>query len=109
PVSDVWTGRCVSHYHPQASPPASDLSDVRPRPDQIAADLCGGCCRGGWPDHAASGIAFDDLRVRRPARLLIRGVSSSRCAPSWTCAPTDSNPVCRLECTRMGLRNVPKS
>jgi uncharacterized protein YbjT (DUF2867 family) len=32
----------------------------------------------------------------------------SRCAPSWTCAPTDSNPVCRLECTRMGIRNVPK-
>jgi NADH dehydrogenase len=26
-----------------------------------------------------------------------------------TCAPTDSNPACRLACTRMGLRNVPES
>src|SRR6266436_4671426 len=90
--SDVRTGRRVSHYHPQAPPPASSLSDVRPRPDQISAGLCGGCCRGDWPDHAASGDAFNDLRVRRPARLLGRGVSWSRCAPSWTCAPTESNP-----------------
>src|ERR1035437_10293570 len=108
PGSDVRTGRCVSHYHPQAPPPASDLSDVRPWPDQIAAGLCGGCCGGDWPDHAASGDAFNDLRVRRPARLLLRGVSWSRCAPGWTCAPIDSNPVCRLGCARMGLRNVPK-
>jgi uncharacterized protein YbjT (DUF2867 family) len=35
----------------------------------------------------------------------LRGV----CASSWTCAPTDSNPACRLACTRMGLRNVPES
>src|ERR1700724_3190749 len=54
PGSDVRTGRCVSHDHPQASPPASDLSDVRPWPDQIAAGLCGGCCGGDWSDHAAS-------------------------------------------------------
>jgi hypothetical protein len=74
----------------------------------IAAGLCGGCCGGDWPGHAASGDAFNDLRVRRPARLLLRGVSWSRCAPSWTCPPADSNPVCRLECTCMGLRNVPK-
>src|SRR5882762_9457641 len=33
--------------------------------------------------HAASGDAFNDLRVRRPSRLLLRGVSQSRCAPSW--------------------------
>ena len=58
--------------------------------------------------HAASRDTFENLRVRRPARLLLRGVSWSRCAPSWTCATTDSNPVCRLECTGMGLRNVPK-
>ena len=108
PGSDVRTGRCVSHYHPEASPPASDLPDVRAWPDQIAASLCGGCCRSDWSDHAASGDAFNHLRVRRPARLLLRGVSWSRCAPSWTCAPTDSNPVCRLACARMGLRNVPK-
>jgi uncharacterized protein YbjT (DUF2867 family) len=56
----------------------------------------------------ASGNAFNDLRVRRPARLLLRGVAWSHCAPSWTCAPTDSNPFCRLECPRMGLRNTPK-
>src|SRR6266851_1119311 len=42
---DVWTRRRVSHYHHQAPPPASSLSDVRPRPDQIAAGLCGGCWR----------------------------------------------------------------
>ena len=59
--------------------------------------------------HAASGDAFNDLRVRRPSRLLLRGVSQSRCASSWPRAPTGSNPVCRLACTRMGLRNVPES
>ena len=43
------------------------------------------------------------------ARLLLRGVAWSHCAPSWTCAPTDPNSVYRLECTRKGLRNVPKT
>src|SRR6266850_933458 len=109
PGSDVRTGRRISHYHPQAPPPTSNLSDVRPRPDQIATGLCGRCCGSGCSSHAASGDAFNDLRVRRPSRLLLRGVSQSRCAPSWTCAPTDSNPACRLACTRMGLRNVPES
>jgi len=52
---------------PQAPSPASSLSDVRPRPDQIAAGLCGGCCGGDWLDRAASGDAFNDLRVRRPS------------------------------------------
>ena len=75
PAVIVRAGRRVSHYHPQAPPPASSLSDVRPRPDQIATGLCGGCCGGDWPDHAASGDAFNDLRARRPSRLLLRGVS----------------------------------
>src|SRR3984893_8970587 len=79
PGCDVRTGRRLSHYHPQAPPPASDLSDVRPRPDQIAAGLCRGCCGGDWPDHAASRDAFNDLRVRRPSRLLLRGISQIRC------------------------------
>ena len=30
-------------------------------------------------------------------------------ASSWPCAPTDSNPVCRLARTGMGLRNTPGS
>jgi hypothetical protein len=109
PGGDVRTGRRVSHYHPQAPPPASSLSDVRPRPDQIAAGLCGGCCRCDLPGYAASRDAFNDLRVWWPARLLLRAISQSRCAPSWPCAPTDSNPACRLACTRRGLRNAPES
>ena len=87
-----------------------DLSDVRPRPDQIAAGLCGGCCGGDCSDHASEPRRnFDDLRVRRPSRLLLRGISQNRCAPSWPCAPPDSNPVCRLARTGMGLRNTPGS
>jgi hypothetical protein len=42
-------------------------------------------------------------------RLLLRGNSQSRRAPSWHCAPADSNPVCRLARTGMGLRNTPES
>src|SRR3981189_3908678 len=32
PATEVRTGRRISHYHPQAPPPTSNLSDVRPRP-----------------------------------------------------------------------------
>src|ERR1700719_359192 len=39
---------------------------------RLQAGLCGGCCGGDWPDHAASGDAFNDLRVRRPASTLTR-------------------------------------
>ena len=106
PGGDVRTGRRVSYHHPQSPSPASDLSDVRPRPDQIAAGLCGGCCGGDWSDHAASRDAFNDLRIRRPSCLLLRGISQSGCAPSWHCAPTGSNPICRLARTDMGLRNT---
>ena len=59
--------------------------------------------------HTASRDAFNNLRVRRPSRLLLRGISQSRCASSWPRAPTGSNPVCRLARTRMGLRNTPGS
>jgi uncharacterized protein YbjT (DUF2867 family) len=51
----------------------------------------------------------DNLRVRRPTRLLLRAISQSRCGSSWTYAPAGSNPVCRLARTGMGLRNTPGS
>jgi uncharacterized protein YbjT (DUF2867 family) len=35
PGGDVRTGRRVSHHHPQATSPASNLSDVRPRPTRL--------------------------------------------------------------------------
>ena len=57
----------------------------------------------------ASRDAFDNLRVRRPSRLLLRAISQSRCASSWPRAPTGPNPVCRLARTGMGLRNTPGS
>jgi hypothetical protein len=108
PGCDVRVGRRVSHHHPQAASAASNLSDVRPRPDQIATGLCGRRCGSGCSSHAASRDAFDNIRVRRPARLLLRAISQSRCAPSWPRAPIDSNPACRLARTGMGLRNLPK-
>src|SRR5947207_2891102 len=109
PGCDVRTGRRISHHHPQAPSPASDLSDVRPRPDQIATGLCGRCCGSGCSSHAASRDASDNLRVRRPARLLLRAISQSRCASSGPRAPADSDPVPRLAHTGMGLRNTPGS
>jgi hypothetical protein len=108
PGCDVRVGRRVSHQHPQAASAASNLSDVRPRPDQIATGLCGRRCGSGCSSHAASRDAFDNIRVRRPARLLLRAISQSRSAPSWPRAPIDSNPACRLAGTGMGLRNLPK-
>src|SRR5712672_2753105 len=62
-----------------------------------------------WKKRLLESDAFNDLRVRRPSRLLLQRISQSRCAPSWLCAPIDSNSACRLACTRMGLRNAPKS
>ena len=59
--------------------------------------------------HAASRDTFENLRVRRPARLLLRAISQSRCAPSWPRAPIDSDTVCRLARPGMGLRNTPGS
>ncbi len=89
--------------------PASNLSDVRPRPDQIATGLCRRCCGSGCSNHRASRDASDNLRVRRPARLLLRAISQSSCASSRSRAPTGSDPVCRLARTGMGLRNTPGS
>ena len=57
--------------------------------------------------HAASRDASDNLRVRRPTRLLLRAISQSRCGSSWSYAPAGSNPVCRLARTGMGLRMLP--
>ena len=59
--------------------------------------------------HAASRDTFENLRVRRPAHLLLRAISQSRCAPSWPRAPIDSDTVCRLARPGMGLRNTPGS
>ena len=59
--------------------------------------------------HAASRDASENLRVRRPTRLLLRAISQSRCGSSGTYAPNGSNPVCRLARTGMGLRNTPGS
>ena len=109
PGGDVRTGRRVSHIHPQAPSQASNLSDVRPRPDQIATGLCGRRCGSGCSSHAASRDTFENLRVRRPAHLLLRAISQSRCAPSWPRAPIDSDTVCRLARPGMGLRNTPGS
>ena len=99
---DVRTGRRVSHDYPQASSPASNRSDVRPRPDQIATGLRGRCCGRGCSSHAASRDAFNDLRARRPSRLLLRAISQSPCARSCPRAPTSST-VCHLACNGMGL------
>ena len=46
------------------------------------------------------------FRVRRPSRLLLRGISQSRRARSCASAPTDSNPVRRLARIGLGHRNV---
>jgi hypothetical protein len=105
----VRTGRCVSHHHSQASPSAPNLSDVRPRLDETPARVCGGCGGGDCSDHRASRGATEDLRVRWPSRLLLRGICRNRRAPSWPCAHPDSNSVCRLARTGMGLRNTPGS
>src|SRR5262245_4239613 len=43
---DVRAGRRVPHHPPQAPEPTSNLSNVRPRPDEIAASLCGRCGGG---------------------------------------------------------------
>ena len=72
---DVRTGGRVSHHHPQAPPTASNLSNVRPRLDEIAAGLCGRCGGGDFSGYSASRGASDDLRVRRTLRLLLRGIS----------------------------------
>ena len=47
PGCDVRTGRRISHYHPEAASAAPNLSNVRPRSDQIATGLCGRCSRSG--------------------------------------------------------------
>ena len=106
---DVRTGRRVSHHYRQAPSPASDLSDVRPRPDQIATGPRGRCCRSDCSGHATSRDAFIVFRARRPSHLLLRTISQSRCARSCACAPTDSNPVCRLARNGLGLREVADS
>ena len=105
--SHVRTGRCVSHYHSQPSPPAPNLSDVRPRRDQIAASLCGRCGGGDCSDHRASRGATGDLRVWWPSRLLLprNFLESSR--TKLDLRPSSSNPACRLARTGMGFRNTP--
>ena len=51
--------------------------------------------------------AFNDLRVRWPSRLLLRGISRNRSRTKLALRPsTDSNSICRLARTRMGLRNT---
>ena len=82
PRSDVRTGRRVSHHPPQAPPPASNLSDVRPRPHEIAAGLCGRCGGGDRKGAATDENACDHIRVRWPSRLLLRGIAQSRCTRS---------------------------
>jgi uncharacterized protein YbjT (DUF2867 family) len=49
------------HHYPQAPPPASNLSDVRPRPDEIAAGLRGRCGGGNRKDAAGDGNARDHV------------------------------------------------
>src|SRR3984893_6523422 len=63
----------------------------------------------GRPSHTANRNAFDNLRVRRSSRLLLRTITQSRCAPSWPRAPINSNTVCRLARAGMGIRNTPGS
>ena len=55
----------VSHRHARPPSAAADLSDVRPRPDAIAARLCGRHRRGYCSAYAASRNALNDIRVRR--------------------------------------------
>src|SRR6266550_6252448 len=47
--------------------------------------------------------------MRRSSRLLLRGISQSRCARSWPQAHADSNPICRLARAGMDLGNAPES
>ena len=67
PGGDVRTGRRVSHHHPQAPPPASNLSDVRPRPDEIAAGLCGRC---GGGDRKGAATVRKRMRSHSSAAAL---------------------------------------
>ena len=48
----------------------------------IAAGLCGRCGGGDRKGAATDGNACDHIRVRRPSRLLLRGVAQSRCTRS---------------------------
>src|SRR3979490_1852621 len=61
-----------------------------------------------------AGPCSERRRFQRSSNLAARASTLTRsfsepCTPSWTCAPTDSNPACRLARTRKGLRNVPES
>ena len=75
------------------------LTRLQPAYVEDVAEAIGGRCSGRR--------RIRSFRVRRPSRLLLRGISPSRCAPSRPYAHDDSNPVCRLARTGMGLGNVP--
>src|SRR5947209_3483732 len=64
-------------------------------------------CGRGCSSHAASRDAFNDLRARRPSRLLLRAISQNPCARSCPRAPTSSNPVCHLARNGMASEKLP--
>src|SRR3974390_1571733 len=70
----VRAGRRVSPPHRQAPQPASKLPDVRPRPHEITASLCGRCGGSDCEGAATDKYTCSHIRVRRPPRLLLRGI-----------------------------------
>jgi nitrite reductase/ring-hydroxylating ferredoxin subunit len=80
---------------------APDLSDVRPRPDAIAARLCGRRRRGYCSAYAASRNALNDIRVRRSPYLLLRGTPQNHCTRGG--AETQPHPGYIYRVVRTGL------
>ena len=110
PRGDVRTGGRVSHHHPQA-PRASfhsipmfgrGLTKLQPA---YVEDVAEAIARAA----ATDGYACDHIRVRRPSRLLLRGIAKSRCTRSRPQAQIDPNPICRLATRWLGSRKCSRA
>jgi hypothetical protein len=101
--------RRVFDHRPRIASQPSDLSDVRARPNQIAAGLCGRRGGGDCQSPAADGKAGRHVRVRRASHLLLRGAAPNRCTRSRSHAEADAAPVCCLTSTGVDFRGAPES
>src|SRR5205823_920877 len=86
--------------------PASYLPNVRPRPHEVAAGLCGRCSGGDRNGAATDGTACDDLRVRRTSRLYLRGDAPNYRPRSQTQVHANSNPICCMACAGLVRGNA---
>ena len=96
---DVRAGRRLSYNNSQAASGSASLSGIWRWQHEASAGVRGRRCCGDRTNTEAEQKTVRYLRIRRPARLFIRGAVAGHCPDRRIAAVADADAVCLMGCS----------